>query len=252
VGLCHVQSRAVDQDEYSTLHARIGHSVATGQRHSRVRCCMRAWNGRLGIAILTVALVCLLSCLQRFGVWRTIPRLLLIVLIQLILATPFLLVHPGNYFHCAFNFDRAFFYIWTVNLKVLSEEVFLSQELAKGLLGAHVLLMVVFLHKMSVAREGGRATGCASAQQVPSLRANSSLHVFAYLLSSPRRLDGGLIHFIRDMLHSLMSPTAPAPPKSQHPSAGYIVTLMFIMNFIGIVCARSLHYQVRPRQMIVQ
>ena len=85
---------------------------------------------------------------QRFGVWRTIPRLLLMVLIQVVLGAPFLYSFPRSYLSGAFEFSRAFFYVWTVNLKFLSEEVFLSKELAKGLLVAHVGSMVVFLNKM--------------------------------------------------------------------------------------------------------
>ena len=48
--------------------------------------------------------------------------------------------------------------------------------------------------------------------------------------------------FIRDMLHSLFT-FASVPSKSHRPSASYIVTLCFLMNFVGIVFARSMHYQ---------
>jgi alpha-1,3-mannosyltransferase len=39
---------------------------------------------------------------------------------QLIFGLPFLLHHPIHYIHKAFEFDRTFFYIWTVNWKVCS------------------------------------------------------------------------------------------------------------------------------------
>jgi alpha-1,3-mannosyltransferase len=87
---------------------------------------------------------------QRMGMWRALERLLLMLVLQVALATPFLLVQPWNYLRMAFDFGRAFFYVWTVNLKVLSEETFLSPQLAKGLLALHLVLLVFFLHKMSV------------------------------------------------------------------------------------------------------
>ena len=37
---------------------------------------------------------------------------------QLLLGFPFLRQHPVHYIHKAFEFDRTFFYIWTVNWKV--------------------------------------------------------------------------------------------------------------------------------------
>jgi alpha-1,3-mannosyltransferase len=140
------------------------------------------------------------------------------LLIQVVLATPFLLVEPYNYMRLAFDFGRAFFYVWTVNLKILDEQTFLSPALAKGLLGAHLVLLVLFVHKM---------------------------------------LAGGIVTFVVDMLRGAFVPSCTPPAsvsavvanvpkavkKATRPSHAYIVTLLFVTNFVGIVCARSLHYQ---------
>ncbi len=99
--------------------------------------------------LLFVPALAVLLC-QRFGAWRALGHLVLMALVQLALGLPFLLVHAGNYFRLAFDFSRAFFYIWTVNLKILDEKTFLSPELAKGLMAAHLVLLVGFIHKMSV------------------------------------------------------------------------------------------------------
>jgi len=40
---------------------------------------------------------------------------------QLVLGLPFLLTHPVNYLKKAFEFDRSFFYKWTVNWTFLEE-----------------------------------------------------------------------------------------------------------------------------------
>src|SRR5438874_1184176 len=65
---------------------------------------------------------------KSLGAWKTSFNLLLIILIQIILALPFLMDHPKSYFTRAFEFSRVFIYKWTVNWKFLDEEVFVSSE----------------------------------------------------------------------------------------------------------------------------
>jgi alpha-1,3-mannosyltransferase len=97
--------------------------------------------------LLFVPALAILLC-QRFGAWRAFAHIIFIIIVQIILAIPFLMVHARNYFRLAFDFGRAFFYIWTVNLKILDEETFLSPVLAKGLLGLHLFILIAFMHKM--------------------------------------------------------------------------------------------------------
>lgn len=123
------------------------------------------------------------------------------VAIQLVLGLPFLLHAPANYLRLSFDFGRAFFYVWTVNLKVLDESTFLDPRLAKGLLAAHLIVLLIFTHKM---------------------------------------LRGGLVQFVVSQLRVAFTG---GPASSDRPSAGYIVSLLFLSNFIGVVFARSLHYQ---------
>lgn len=52
------------------------------------------------------------------GIWETITCLGICASIQLVLGAPFLLTHPVSYIRKAFEFDRVFFYKWTVNWKV--------------------------------------------------------------------------------------------------------------------------------------
>jgi len=59
-------------------------------------------------------------------------------------------------------------------------------------------------------------------------------------LDAPR-LDGGLPKFVSDILRGAFLPSV--KPVHAHPSAAYIVTLLFVSNFVGVACARSLHYQ---------
>jgi len=73
---------------------------------------------------------------------------------QLLVGIPFLMHDPWAYLSCSFNFSRQFFYIWTVNWKLVSEEVFLSKEFSTTLLVIHLSLLVFFGFKWC-AKEGG-------------------------------------------------------------------------------------------------
>jgi alpha-1,3-mannosyltransferase len=58
---------------------------------------------------------------------------------QVLISLPFTLHHPSAYFHGAFDFNRAFLYKWTVNLRLLPEATFLSPRTARLLLAGHGL-----------------------------------------------------------------------------------------------------------------
>lgn len=79
------------------------------------------------------------------GAVSTVVHLLTIVLVQVLLAAPFLtdLSASPIYFHTAFNFSREFLWEWTVNWRWLGERAFESKELSGGLLIAHVVVLIL-------------------------------------------------------------------------------------------------------------
>eukprot|EP01104_Vermistella_antarctica_P006209 TRINITY_DN16931_c0_g1_i1.p1 TRINITY_DN16931_c0_g1~~TRINITY_DN16931_c0_g1_i1.p1 ORF type:complete len:423 (+),score=90.65 TRINITY_DN16931_c0_g1_i1:228-1496(+) len=145
--------------------------------------------------ILLFAPGLLLLLLKRFGVLGTIPKLSICAAIQVALAVPFLRANAWGYMVGSFNFGRQFFHIWTVNLKFVPEEIFLSKPLATSLLAAQLLCLFVFAAKKWTQSEGGLWRAVREWKEKPAL------------------------------------------------SAEHIVAVMFTSNFIGIVFARSLHYQ---------
>jgi len=114
--------------------------------------------------------------------------------IQLILGAPFLLTYPVSYLKKAFEFDRVFFYKWTVNWKFLSEDVFVSKPLSVILLILHLLSLIGFAWKW---------------------------------LKESRTQTGYYIQI----------------PGKRYLSPQYVVSTMFISNYIGICFSRTLHYQ---------
>lgn len=57
---------------------------------------------------------------------------------------PFLLENWVSYLSKAFEFSREFFYVWTVNWKMLPEETFLDKRFAVALLVLHLSLLALF------------------------------------------------------------------------------------------------------------
>jgi len=64
-------------------------------------------------------------------------------LTQIFLGAPFLFSYPESYLRKAFEFDRVFFYKWTVNWKFMKEELFLSKQLSLALLTCHLLVLTL-------------------------------------------------------------------------------------------------------------
>ncbi|KAI8360646.1 glycosyltransferase [Mortierella sp. GBAus27b] len=141
---------------------------------------------------------------QTQGIVGTIVQLVVMVLIQVLLSLPFTLHHPESYLRKAFEFSRVFEYRWTVNWKFLDQETFLSQELAKVLLAGHLVVL------------------------------------FAFVFLRWSRSEGGIVPVI---LRGLTASKTVLSIHAHYMKPSHVSTLLFTSNFIGIVFARSLHYQ---------
>lgn len=133
-------------------------------------------------------------------------------LLQILFGLPFLLSHPVAYISRAFNLGRVFIHFWSVNFKFVPEEIFVSKGFASALLALHLTLLLLFAH---------------------------------YKWS---KHEGGLIQLVRTRLPYALKnistdQSLPSESRFKTLNAEHIVTVMFVGNFIGTVCARSLHYQ---------
>ena len=122
---------------------------------------------------------------------------------QVVLALPFLVKHPVNYISRAFDFGRVFTHEWSINLQFLSADVFASRALAVGLLGAQVVVLVLF-----AAFRWRRLVPPAQPSQQQQLQ---------------RGGDGGV--------------------RADMMTGGDIAAVLLSANFIGVVFTRSMHYQ---------
>ena len=78
------------------------------------------------------------------GLSGVMSYLSIIALVQVLISLPFTLHNMRAYLTHAFDFSRAFLYVWTVNWRFVPEQTFLSQPFAKGLLALHLLLLTLF------------------------------------------------------------------------------------------------------------
>ena len=90
--------------------------------------------------------IMLVTCREK-GLLMTIVHVTVIVALQALLGLPFLQEYPWEYLAGAFDFSRVFLYKWTVNWRFVPEEIFISKPFAKGLLGVHLVILVIFLLK---------------------------------------------------------------------------------------------------------
>ncbi|PSR85999.1 Dol-P-Man:Man(5)GlcNAc(2)-PP-Dol alpha-1,3-mannosyltransferase [Actinidia chinensis var. chinensis] len=139
-------------------------------------------------------------------------------LVQILLGIPFLLAHPIAYISRAFNLGRVFIHFWSVNFKFVPEPVFVSKEFAVSLLITHLILLAMFAHYRWCKHEGGFLK-------------------FLHSRFVPMKLRGAISSFFTlKHFHNRHS-------NFKILNKEHIVTTMFVGNFIGILCARSLHYQ---------
>jgi alpha-1,3-mannosyltransferase len=143
------------------------------------------------------------------GLTNTLAMVGVIGLVQVLIGIPFLKENASGYLGRAFELSRQFFFKWTVNWRFVSEEMFLSRQFAVGLLVLHVSVLVTFI---------------TTRWLLPSGRSLSSI-VSAILKRRPP--------FNKQQEAAMAARMDP----------GYIATTILTANVIGLLFARSLHYQ---------
>ncbi|PWA48797.1 asparagine-linked glycosylation 3 [Artemisia annua] len=168
--------------------------------------------------VLLYAPPLLLLMLKAMDIIGVISALAGAAVVQIVLGLPFLWSYPIEYLSKAFNLGRVFIHFWSVNFKFVPEPIFVSKEFALILLVAHLGGLVIFAHYRWCKHEGGLVSFVRSRFLQMQLKTSITS---SFPLDKSNKSSSGL---------KLL--------KSEH-----IVTTMFTGNFIGIVCARSLHYQ---------
>ena len=144
--------------------------------------------------------------LQKLPIGRAINMAMIMLQLQVLLGLPFISANPWSYLGRAFELTRQFLFKWTVNWKFLGPEIFQSQEFGLGLLVCNGLLLLVFAFTRWT-----KPTG---------------LSPWALAMTVFRPLSTE----VQERLSSFVS-------------KDFVLTTILTSLIIGLLCARTLHYQ---------
>lgn len=225
--------------------------------------------------VLLFAPAIFLLFLTSLGVWGTVKQLFICGALQLVLGAPFLATYPLQYLKGSFDLGRVFDHKWTVNYRFLPKELFENRIFHLGLLALHLILLAGFTgYAYNYLQKYCRLRSLQK-QFEPQILAqnkfNSALHEKQQQQKSTENeedtetLSTEQQQFLNSFEKSLKkqndnlkgsASTTKVPPvknKKQEPMTTYSVHFdqctqlallpIFLCNFIGIACSRSLHYQ---------
>lgn len=217
-------------------------------------------------AILLMYIVCL-------GNVKTIIQLGICGLVQVIIGLPFLLTYPVEYLKGSFNLGRIFEHQWTVNYRFLDKSFFEDKLFHIVLLLIHIALLAVFAKPCILyMRNYARLRELQSHFQPQIDAENRNVEMMKKQKKKkpkvPKEKEEEMTKEQKDFLKSFekglksqMGPKAAGPPKEEKPEPQEIeetqskyeihfdqctqlaLLPIFLANLIGVVCARSLHYQ---------
>lgn len=183
-----------------------------------------AFGIKMNIVLFSPALALLLF--TECGASVAILNIVACGIVQLAIAWPFLMHDPVAYLTRSFDIGRTFTQKWSVNFKWVPctplpaarltlledcEGPFTSKAFARVTLLCHVFLLFMFFHYRFCAAEGGL------------------FKVIIARLSPPGR--------------RVSDHKANCEPVASVFDACQTVTMLFVCNFIGVACAKSLHFQ---------
>jgi alpha-1,3-mannosyltransferase len=142
------------------------------------------------------------------GVQASLKQAWLMAQLQIVIAFPFLPANAMGYLTKAFEFSRQFLFKWTVNWRFVGEDIFLSREFSVSLLVGHITTLALFA-----------ATRWLRPAEKPIME----------LVGNALKWEEPL----GKMQHAISIRISP----------NYILTTILTANAIGMLFARSLHYQ---------
>jgi alpha-1,3-mannosyltransferase len=204
--------------------------------------------------ILLYAPCLLIAFLTNLTLGETFLNLFICGLVQLILGAPFLYTNPYSYIKGSFDLGRIFEHQWTVNYRFLPREIFESRSLHFSLLTLHILLLLLFAPtlkrylssyaKLRVVTEQVKNQMKSERRRRQELRKKEdeklSRKEKAFLENFEKQFksDKAKVETVDDVFED----NAKLADKMSKVTQLFVLPF-FVTNLIGIVFARSLHYQ---------
>ncbi|XP_074040394.1 ALG3, alpha-1,3- mannosyltransferase [Leptinotarsa decemlineata] len=190
----------------------------------------------------------LMAYLTNLSYSDTFYNLLVCALIQLILGTPFLYGNIFSYIKGSFDFGRIFEHKWTVNFRFIPQNIFEDRFFHLLLLVLHISLLIIFTPHFKRYLSSYAKLNVVTAhlksqikiekkkQKLESEKMTKNqkqfLDSFEKQLKSGSGSEAENVYDENSKIENNMSKISQL-----------FVLPFFISNFIGVACARSLHYQ---------
>ncbi|XP_061394191.1 lethal(2)neighbour of tid protein [Musca vetustissima] len=226
--------------------------------------------------ILLFAPALLAFYIINLGMVKTVIQLAVCGVLQLLIGLPFLLTYPWSYIKGSFDLGRVFEHKWTVNYRFLPREFFENKFFHLSLLGLHLLLIFVFANPTIKYFKNYVRLRALQDMLQPQLneqnrklkenkvtKAKNPAPETKPLVEDEEKLTPDQEAFLSSFEKSLQKASGlKAPPKVKEEKAEtkpkpsddkvsihfdqctqLALLPFFLCNFIGVLCARSLHYQ---------
>lgn len=219
--------------------------------------------------VLLFAPAILILYITSLGYVQTIVQLAICAAVQLAIGAPFLLTYPVEYIKGSFDLGRVFEHKWTVNYRFLPQELFEDKVFHLTLLALHLILLIFIAKPCIVFFNNYARLRTLQKQFQPQLAAENRAieeqirQKRKKAMKKMKDEDTELTQEQKDFLKSFEKgmqqkygdgnqPTKAQPKEEEDPQkveihfdqcAQLALLPIFLCNFIGIVCARSLHYQ---------
>lgn len=209
--------------------------------------------------------------LINLGLKETIKQLFVCGIIQLLLGLPFIIVAPVAYLKGSFDLGRVFNHTWTVNYRFLDVKFFENRIFHLTLLSIHVMLLIICVPMCIKYFQSYCRLKYVQMQVQPQIDAKNKENKRKSKLKKEikMKLNPNLekeeplskeqeqfLNSFENMLQKSSQKSGNKLPKkiiNDESDKPYSINFdilsqlfilpMFLVNFIGIVCARSLHYQ---------
>lgn len=211
--------------------------------------------------VLLFAPAILLFYLTSLGYAKTLIQLIVCGVVQLVLGAPFLATYPISYIKGSFDFGRVFEHKWTVNYRFLTRFLFEHKYFHLGLLVVHLALLAVFVRPCYKYLQSYNRLRNLEKQLQPQID-KKNVEMKLKKGKAPKNDDNDdddltseQKKFLDTLETSMQNASGKRPvskKKTDEPDRYEIffekatqlaVLPIFLANFIGIICARSLHYQ---------
>lgn len=204
--------------------------------------------------ILLYAPCLLVAFITNLTLIETFMNLFICGALQLILGLPFLISNPYSYLKGSFDIGRVFEHKWTVNYRFLSRDIFENRILHIALLAIHIMLLAIFAPifkrylsnyaKLQVVTQQLKSQISSErqkrhdAKKKANEKLSSAERKFIENFEKQLKNDPNRSETVDDVFEEASKLESKMSKVSQ-----LLVLPFFVCNLIGMVCARSLHYQ---------